>query len=456
MSLANEIIYGGLDSLKHYLTLGVDVNAMDEYGFTPLIETAIVNDADKAALILSHGAFVNEKDFTGRTALHWAADNHNLPLCELLLKHKANPNITTDAAQPPLTYALLRKQERLKKLLLDYGADLTFAQDYIRTKLIGHRFELTGKVHIINAYNEFILLDFEGFFLEFSLNIIRDSLEQYQHNFQAKHLRHYFKYFSQIIKSLDAAAELIRYQQYSVKREQYIDRIHSLCDHEPLIIPATYKGHAITFIRFGNLFVKCDRGANSEFEGTVIIYKLQAPQALDKRLIERIIYEKNTDDFMHQQINHILQLHKLYEMPIPRQRTGNCSWANVEATVPCLLFLFLLQDYPNESPGSLQNNALNLYAQWRSWDKDRAVDGFIQRFAEADDAHKASIAAVLCAVLFQACDYTVVNNTPRGEKIMRLLSQPKFRYILQTYIDIYHHQEHTTAGANLMHLLDMI
>src|SRR5688572_7621164 len=117
MTLANEIIYGTLDSVLTEIQKIEHVNFIDEYGFTPLIETAIVNEPPKTQLLLKHGAEINFPDLTGGTALHWAIDNSNIDLCRLLLENKANPNSYNLASQPVLVKPLLRKQKKLKLLL---------------------------------------------------------------------------------------------------------------------------------------------------------------------------------------------------------------------------------------------------------------------------------------------------------------------------------------------------
>src|SRR6185312_11679945 len=174
MSLAHEIIYGTPAGVSQRIEYGADVNEMDPYGFTPLIEAAIVNSVEIAEILINNGAEIDGPDVTGRTALHWAADNNNVPLCKLLLEHEANPNTYSRGGQSVLVYPLLRKQQTLKKLLYQYGASLNFAQDYINTKLLGHRFHLVGQVDIVDNTDRFIELNLEGFFLECTISIVQN------------------------------------------------------------------------------------------------------------------------------------------------------------------------------------------------------------------------------------------------------------------------------------------
>ena len=228
MSLANSIIYGGEDQVKSALFAGADVNEIDEYGFRPLIETAIANKLSLAKLLLEHGAQIDQEDSTGRTALHWAVENNNIDLCELLLSRGANANHYTKASQPVLVNPILRGQTKLKNLLYHYKADLNFALDFINTKLLGHRFELIGQVDIVNPKGKFIELDFEGFFLEFTLGIILQSLERYRNNFGARHLRKYFNYTKYLSEAFSTANQLIKYQQYLLNLDHYSLQIEKL------------------------------------------------------------------------------------------------------------------------------------------------------------------------------------------------------------------------------------
>src|SRR5262249_24160885 len=158
--------------------------------------------------------------------------------------------------QPVLVQPLLRHQQNLKELLYRHGADLKFAQDYINTKLIGHRFELVGRVDIVDHNNTFIELDFEGFILEFTLGVIQDSLLQFKNNFAARNLRSHFIELQTVIETFAIASELIKYQQHLVNIDSQSQRIATIAQRELLLLPVGFEGHAITFMKCGNLFAK--------------------------------------------------------------------------------------------------------------------------------------------------------------------------------------------------------
>lgn len=458
MSIADDIIYGKTSDLTPWIESDIDLDGIDEYGFTPLVETIIVNKPDMTRLLLQRRVDVNVPDTTGRSALHWAVDNHNIPLCELLLKYKADPNAYTFAAEPVLVNPLLRRQKALKELLLRHGADLNFALDFINTKLLGHRFELKGKIDIISPKGRFIELDFEGFFLEFTLELIQHSLNRFVNNYAARRLRAYFPYVAKIIHSLAMAAELVKYQKYTVDIKQHMDKIERLLDTSPLIIPMGYAGHAITFIYYGSLLAKCDRGEMAHQHGSVVVYEIGNRHRFNKEFIRNMLYKKQRREFVEKEIYDLLNLKPVTQLPLSSQIVGNCSWANVEAVIPTTLFLqlYLLKRPKNmDELIAVKNHALGFFSQWREWDKDNALNECTKSFATANRARKASKAAILGAVLFQTCDFRDPKHLARAEKILPYLMLRDYDYILRSYIDVYYREKPTPAGTNLMHLLDM-
>ena len=83
-------------------------------------------------------------------------------------------------------------------------------------------------------------------------------------------MRKYFVHLDTIIRSLQAAINLIRLQHYLVDVKQFLNQINSLLDIDPLILPISFGGHAITLIKFREQFIRCDRGEYGKDNGTVI------------------------------------------------------------------------------------------------------------------------------------------------------------------------------------------
>jgi hypothetical protein len=456
MSLANTIIYGDESDVLQILRSGADVNEIDEYGFRPLIEAAICNKPGIAKILLEQGAEVDQVDSTGRTALFWAVENNNLVLVRLLLNNGANVNHYTQAGQPILVTPILRNQTKLKNLLYDFNADLNFALDYINTKLLGHRFELVGQADIVDPSGRFVALDFEGFFLEFTLGIILQSLERYRNNFASRHLRKYFKYVKYLIDAFTLSTYLIKYQQYTINLDHHQKQIDQLLNHELLIIPVAHRGHAITFIRYANLWAKCDRGANSVQEGSINIYKVNNRRQFNNPFFKALIYQRQPPEFIASGYKKLLDAQVIMRLPLASQITGNCSWSNVEAAIPTILFLLMTEETNRRRDTVRQciDEALHFYQEWQEWDKDRALQECISGFNQADRVRKASKASILGAVLFQCCHYLNAKDVERAEKILPLLAEKDYRYVLESYLDIYWRRNKTIPGNNLIHLLD--
>lgn len=457
MTITDAILKKDKQKVFTLIEAGELVNEIDIYGFTPLIEAAIVNDAEIAQKLIMHGADVNLRDLTGGTPLHWAVENNNTALCELLLDKGADPNAYSRNGQPILVQPLLRRQQGVKELLYRYGADLRFAQDYISIKLIGHRFELVGRIDVVDHKNVFIEIDFEGFVLEFTLSVILESLMQLKNNFAGRTLRPYFDDLDAVIDAFAIACELNRYQQYLTTRniDQYAHRLEILCQSPSLILPVGYEGHAITFVKCGNLFAKCDRGANSLHHPSVEIFHIGRPHIFNVSFLKKLLYSRQSRYFVTDGIVKILDLTPVAAVHLPAQLTGNCSWANTEAAIPTVIFMRWLQENPNPHPADLshhQKKAAYIYKRWLEWDKDWALHQCIENFYDATPARKASRAAALAAVLTQTCKHNHPEDMARSNKILAVLATREYEYILKSYLKIF---KGTEVEHNLQELIDL-
>lgn len=454
MSLSKHIIFGTDKEVANCLEHKPKVNVIDEYGYSPLIQAAIVNSASKAKLLLDAGAEVDFNDVTTRTALHWAASNGNYEICKLLIKQGANANSYTNAGQPVLVMPHLRRQKNIQNLLIKHGAKLGFVQDFINAKLLGHSFELEGRVDIIDNTGTFIEVELEGFYLEFNLEILIKSLHDFKNNFAAKHFRDYFTKLDVIIDALHAAVELIKYQHYLVDIDKYAKRIDILLDQEPLILPISFDGHAITLIKFEDLLVRCDRGEFGRKNGTVNIYNIQNPHMFNKSFIRELLYKKQYSQFINSGLSRRLGLNTKLQLPLAPQKTGNCSWANVEAVVPTIMFLLFLQERGFNKIEDSQQEVLHFYNEWVEWDRNRELHFCLESFRETNAARKAAKAALLAAILFQSCQYNDSQDQNKVAKILPILTSPDYSYILKSYVEVFGKNQHNESMDNLHNFLD--
>lgn len=454
LSLADAILQKDMNSVRQALRYGEDINALDEYGFRPLIEAAIIDNVAISQFLLEQGANVNLPDVLGGTALQWAVENNNHEFCSLLLTHGANPNAYNFSGQPVLVMAMLRRQSSLTQLLIKAGADQLFAQDYINTKLLGHMFELVGTVEIVDPNNQFVDVDFEGFYLEVTLGLIADSLAHFQNHFAARQLRRYSGISQLIVEALTRAAQLIKFQQYRVDITQHMQTIDALIHQEPLIIPVGYEGHAITFIRYRDIWVKCDRREDSRMYDNVMFYRVTQPQNLTPHFIKNLIFKKQSDQFINEELDVILGLEAITELKVEAQVSGNCSWANVEATIPAIFLLVLMQHSNDMSALSYYKTlALNYFHRWRDWNKDRALNYCIQSFERGDAIRKATKAEILAAVLYQTAHINNQNDRARIETILEVLLKSPYEYLIKNYVKVYYFESPTDEGKRFYELL---
>ena len=126
-ALFTAIRRGAIGDVERLLKSGVKPNAMDAEGTPALMAATIFADARMVELLLQRGADPNQSGASGTTALMSAAPD--LEKVRVLLAHGANVNARSEtertallvAASYPGTVSVLR-------LLLDHGADLR-AQD---------------------------------------------------------------------------------------------------------------------------------------------------------------------------------------------------------------------------------------------------------------------------------------------------------------------------------------
>ncbi len=454
-TLAQTIIYENKQAVAAQIAAGADVNEQDEYGYTPLIEAAIMNKEDIGLVLLEAGADVQGRDLTGRTALHWTVDNNNISFSKELLNRSANANAYSTGGLSVLVMPLLRQQQPIKELLFHYGANLSFAQDFIYAKLLGHRFELQGSLDIYSPEGRFVEMEYEGFFLEFTFGLVRDSIERFLQNFAAKPYRQHFDQLKQLSFALNNAAALTRYQHFQIDVQDFKPQIHALLQRQPLIMPLGYEGHAISFLWYGNYWIKCDRGEARKRHGSIVLYQILHPERINFDFLTHLLYTPLSRQFIEQDLEELLGLSPIGQLPIQGQVIGNCSWANIEASVAAYLwFLFNLEN-PKELHDDNQDLSLDLFEFWREWDKDRALEECIDRFHHAEPARQYSIAALLASILFQTCTKAEAVDLERAEKILPILLQAEHSYILKSYVDTYVYGLRDERGRAFHHLLDL-
>jgi ankyrin repeat protein len=126
---------GNIEAVKQNLTEGVDVNAKEQFGMTPLHYAARSGHKEIVELLIAEGADVNAKDGDGFTPLHPAAYMGQKEIVELLIAKGADMNAKTDGgfAKPiPKEGQLGLRLLRLTPLDVAIRAERTETADLLR------------------------------------------------------------------------------------------------------------------------------------------------------------------------------------------------------------------------------------------------------------------------------------------------------------------------------------
>ena len=107
---------GDDDQVRSLIRQGVDVNASDSYGFTPLMWAAYEGQTDTAEILLKAGAHVTMTNRDGDNALMIASDKGHLDMVKLLFRHGAPLNARDEKGFTALMWAEKRHHLHLLRL----------------------------------------------------------------------------------------------------------------------------------------------------------------------------------------------------------------------------------------------------------------------------------------------------------------------------------------------------
>lgn len=124
---------GDTKAVAASIETGVDVNASDSNGCTPLILAAEKGHIDVARLLIGKKADVNAADKHGRTPLMAARD---AAVAELLVEHGAKLEAVNRNGWTPLLYAAVHRSTPVIKILVTKGAAVNAADRSGRTALM--------------------------------------------------------------------------------------------------------------------------------------------------------------------------------------------------------------------------------------------------------------------------------------------------------------------------------
>ena len=113
--------HGHLKVIEFLLYKGIDPNIRTSEGYTGL-HVAYINNHFHVIKYLLEAACVNinTNDNRGKTILHLACEHEgNIPICEMLIRHGADKEITDEWERKPLSYCPGRKLNRIRGIIDD-------------------------------------------------------------------------------------------------------------------------------------------------------------------------------------------------------------------------------------------------------------------------------------------------------------------------------------------------
>ena len=133
--------YKGYKVIEVLLTLEkrIDVNSKNYEQLTPLLLLCKHSSHRVPMTILEmmikFGAFINSKDLTGGTALHYSAATGKSKWCEYLLSKNAAIDEADTNNETALHYAIRYGENRVVQMLVQVGADVNIYSNNVGTPI---------------------------------------------------------------------------------------------------------------------------------------------------------------------------------------------------------------------------------------------------------------------------------------------------------------------------------
>lgn len=114
-----------LEIVAMLIEQGVDLDSMEEHGYTPLHEAVKKNAEEVVKLLLGHGADANILSVHG-SPLHEAIRMDSVELVKILLQNGADLNLESSYYQiTPLEETIKKEKTKVLEAILDAGIDIT-------------------------------------------------------------------------------------------------------------------------------------------------------------------------------------------------------------------------------------------------------------------------------------------------------------------------------------------
>lgn len=109
---------------------GANVNEEDDFGYTPLLVSTILNNIHLVKVLCEAGANPNKKSTNGNTPLIIAADDGDFEITKTLIEHKADINFSSTDGNTALFAAVGKNNDSIAEILLQNGANLNLFNSF--------------------------------------------------------------------------------------------------------------------------------------------------------------------------------------------------------------------------------------------------------------------------------------------------------------------------------------
>lgn len=353
-------LLNNIQLMKILINNGADPNAGNEHEF---------NKEDLR--------YVDAKEYFSyiKPPLYFALTLGNLKAVELLLEKGADPNKLLPAKEESIYYykrnnmerypqdlfvsylyyldtekilAPSKVKEEMKKLLIEYGANLKNYENVQLHKEFGHIWGIGDDKNF--SSQDKCTYRFEGGHDKPDSLTIQNSLKE----FTEKNIDENNPFFDpQTIQNLNYTIEnlYINGDNFEKDSEKVLEDIHKGL---PVIINTGWLNHATDIIFYKDFVIKVNKGDQKGLSFAIQIFKSNAP--LTTHVIDKIrVNPKTTSEYFLQEIDHDLQLDLIEELSLPmkNQSVGNCSLASKKASIYALFYLSAL----DHSDKKIQVNA---------------------------------------------------------------------------------------------------
>ncbi|GLV36690.1 Ankyrin 2 [Carabus blaptoides fortunei] len=151
---------GNLEILRFHVDKAKDIDVKDIDGFTPLMDAVLYGHIESSRLLIQKGAKVNTRDEIDRRPLHYAVENDDAEMVELLLKEK---RVDLDAQDKyglsPLHDSAIGGYDSIASLLISHGASVNIKDKEHMTPLHWAAHQKHCQVVRVLLQSENIILD---------------------------------------------------------------------------------------------------------------------------------------------------------------------------------------------------------------------------------------------------------------------------------------------------------